>query len=241
MERISTGISDIDKKIQGGFPVGESYLLTGEPGTGKTIFGLHFIYNACTEGKKCAILATEETPEKIVRHGKTVGLDIEPFVESNQLTMIRVLEKRIEGMDDQYANIITNTSDPRNIKYTIPEDVEVVVIDNMGTFSIGEELNVFRDKLDTLIYLFSESELTSLIIMDATAHELTHRISEYSSSGTIRLMIKENPYTGKMERFMYIPKMRDTEISLEIINYNITSQGIKLSASKSVSKTNKLI
>jgi KaiC/GvpD/RAD55 family RecA-like ATPase len=54
-------------------------------------------------------------------------------------------------------------------------------------------------------------------------------------------MIKENPYTGKMERFIYIPKMRDTEISLEIINYNITGQGIKLSASKSSSKTNKLI
>jgi KaiC/GvpD/RAD55 family RecA-like ATPase len=184
------------------------------------------------EGKKCAMLATEETPEKIVRHGKTVGLDIEPFVESNQLTMIRVLEKRIEGMEDKYANIITNTSDPRNIKYIIPEDIEVVVIDNIGTFSIGEELNVFRDKLDTLIYLFSESKWTSLIIMDETAHELTHRISEYSTSGTIRLMIKENPYTGKMERFIYIPKMRDTEISLEILNYNITEQGIKLSHAK---------
>jgi KaiC/GvpD/RAD55 family RecA-like ATPase len=241
MERISTGIPEIDKKIQGGFPAGEAYLLTGEPGTGKTIFGLHLTYNACKEGKKCAILATEETPEKIIRHGKSIGLDIEPFVENKQLTMIRVLEKRIEGLEDKYANIITNTTDPRNIKYIIPEDVEVVVIDNMGTFSIGEELNVFRDKLDTLIYLFAESKWTSLIIMDATAHELTHRIAEYSSSGTIRLMIKENPYTGKMERFIYIPKMRDTDISLEIMNYNITGQGIKLSASKAASKTNRLI
>jgi KaiC/GvpD/RAD55 family RecA-like ATPase len=241
MERISTGIPEIDKKIQGGFPAGEAYLLTGEPGTGKTIFGLHLTYNACMEGKKCAILATEETPEKIIRHGKSIGLDIEPFVENKQLTMIRVLEKRIEGLEDKYANIITNTTDPRNIKYIIPEDVEVVVIDNMGTFSIGEELNVFRDKLDTLIYLFAESKWTSLIIMDATAHELTHRIAEYSSSGTIRLMIKENPYTGKMERFIYIPKMRDTDISLEIMNYNITGQGIKLSASKAASKTNRLI
>ncbi|TQD27021.1 ATPase domain-containing protein [Methanolobus vulcani] len=241
MERISTGIPEIDKKIQGGFPAGEAYLVTGEPGTGKTIFGLHLTYNACMEGKKCAILATEETPEKIIRHGKSIGLDIEPFVENKQLTMIRVLEKRIEGLEDKYANIITNTTDPRNIKYIIPEDVEVVVIDNMGTFSIGEELNVFRDKLDTLIYLFAESKWTSLIIMDATAHELTHRIAEYSSSGTIRLMTKENPYTGKMERFIYIPKMRDTDISLEIMNYNITGQGIKLSASKAASKTNRLI
>jgi KaiC. len=41
-------------------------------------------------------------------------------------------------------------------------------------------------------------------------------------------MTKENPYTGKMERFMHIPKMRGTKISLDIINYDITEEGIKL-------------
>jgi KaiC/GvpD/RAD55 family RecA-like ATPase len=41
-------------------------------------------------------------------------------------------------------------------------------------------------------------------------------------------MIKENPYTEKMERYMYIPKMRDTEISLELMLYDITSGGFTL-------------
>jgi KaiC/GvpD/RAD55 family RecA-like ATPase len=178
------------------------------------------------------MIATEETPEKIIKHGKSIGLDLESFVETKQLTMIRVLEKRISSLEDKYSTIITNETDPHKIKYIVPEDIEIIVFDNIGTFSIGEDLREFRDKFETLAYVFAEAKWTALIIMDATAHELTHRIAEYSTYGTIRLMIKENPYIGKMERYIYISKMRDTELSLEIINYNITGEGIKLSSPK---------
>jgi len=37
-ERVPTGIQGLDALIEGGFPKGRSILVTGEPGTGKTIF-----------------------------------------------------------------------------------------------------------------------------------------------------------------------------------------------------------
>ncbi|MDY0385546.1 MAG: ATPase domain-containing protein [Methanolobus sp.] len=89
-------------------------------------------------------------------------------------------------------------------------------------------MKTFKDKIERLAYVLSNQKRTSLMVMDATAHELTHRIAEYSTHGTIRLITKKNPYTGKMERFMYIPKMRGTKISLDIINYDISEEGIKL-------------
>jgi KaiC/GvpD/RAD55 family RecA-like ATPase len=42
MARISSGIKSLDKRLQGGFPEGECILITGKPGTGKTIFGMQF-------------------------------------------------------------------------------------------------------------------------------------------------------------------------------------------------------
>ncbi|SFM49978.1 RAD55 family ATPase [Methanolobus profundi] len=233
MTRISTGITDLDKKLQGGFPEGECILITGEPGTGKTIIGIQFLYNACKEGKRCALIATEETPEKIIIHGKALGFDLEPFVNTNQLSMVRFLEIRAfdigEGTNQKYIEI----DDINNLLHMMQEDIDVIVLDNMGTFSIGVDLKEFRDKVDALAYLLSKQNRTSLIMMDATAHELTHRITEYSTYGTIKLTTKENPYTGKMERYMYMPKMRGTKVTLELINYDITEEGIKLLSSKS--------
>ncbi|WP_319506061.1 ATPase domain-containing protein [uncultured Methanolobus sp.] len=228
MTRLSSGNIDLDKRLQGGFPEGECVLITGEPGTGKTIFGIQFLYNACQEGKKCVMIATEEVPEKIIIHGKALGFDLEPFVETNQLTMIHFLELRANNLAEGYTNVCMHIDDLNNLAHIIRNDVEVIVLDNLGTFSIGIDLKLFRDKLETLAYVLSSQKRTSLIVMDATAHELTHRIAEYSTYGTIRLMTKENPYTGKMERFMHIPKMRGTKISLDIINYDITEEGIKL-------------
>ncbi|WP_340819839.1 ATPase domain-containing protein [Methanolobus sp. WCC4] len=233
MTRISTGITDLDKKLQGGYPEGECILITGEPGTGKTIIGIQFLYNACNEGKRCAIIATEETPDKIVIHGKALGFDLGPFVESGQLSMIHFLETRAQDLDERYRRSYTVlNNDLNSLLHQLQEDIDIIVLDNLGTFSIGVELKEFRDQVDTLAYVLSKQKRTSIVVMDATAHELSHRIAEYSTYGTIKLTTKENPYTGKMERYMYIPKMRGTKVTLELINYDITSEGVKLLSSK---------
>ncbi|TGC07428.1 RAD55 family ATPase [Methanolobus halotolerans] len=235
MNRLSTGIPRLDKKLQGGYPEGESILITGEPGTGKTILGIQFLHQACMEGKKCMMIATEETPEKILLHAKLLGFDLEPFFKENRLSIMRILEMRtsytgISTDGSQYTGM--HMDDLNNLTHLIADDAEAIVVDNIGTFSIGTDLRSFRDKLEELTYFLSTQKMTALLMMDKTAHELTYRISEYSTYGTIRLMVKENPYTGKMERFMYIPKMRGTRISLDPIIYDISDEGIKLSTTQ---------
>ena len=43
-ERVPTGIDGLDPLIEGGFPKGSLVLLAGNPGTGKTIFSMQFLY-----------------------------------------------------------------------------------------------------------------------------------------------------------------------------------------------------
>jgi len=45
MMRVKTGIPGLDDLLQGGFPEPSSILLTGPTGTGKSIFGLQYLYN----------------------------------------------------------------------------------------------------------------------------------------------------------------------------------------------------
>ena len=91
MERVSTGIEELDRKLSGGYPVNKVILITGIAGSGKTIFGIHFIHKNCLEGRKCLIIATEETPEDILYQAKLLGHDLTPYYESGQLSYRKYL------------------------------------------------------------------------------------------------------------------------------------------------------
>ena len=94
MERMPTGIANLDKKISGGYPKGKGILITGVPGAGKTIFGLHFLHKSCMDGKKCIMIATEETPEDLLEQAAMLGLGLESFIEKGLLVIKQVIELR---------------------------------------------------------------------------------------------------------------------------------------------------
>ncbi|QLJ53274.1 MAG: hypothetical protein Sv326_1099 [Candidatus Fermentimicrarchaeum limneticum] len=50
-KRIATGMEELDKIVEGGFPEGSAILVKGSPGTLKTIFGLQFLYNGAKQYK----------------------------------------------------------------------------------------------------------------------------------------------------------------------------------------------
>jgi KaiC/GvpD/RAD55 family RecA-like ATPase len=229
MERITTGIAELDEKVSGGYPKSKTMLITGAPGTGKTIFGLHFLYKGCIDGRKCMLIATEEMPEDILTEAGILGLDLRPYVDSGQLIIDRVLEARTEStkMAAQFGTGFEITEmDILERVQSVPDDVEVVVIDNIGIFALDLSIKEFRNKIDTINYILSGKGCTTVFIMDETAYELTHMLAEYSVYGSIKLMIKDNPYTGMRERYLDIPKMRGTDISLELSVFDITSKGI---------------
>ncbi len=56
MEKVTSGIEGFDKLISGGFPKSRAYLVSGEPGTGKTIFTLQYLLQGLKNGEKCVYI-----------------------------------------------------------------------------------------------------------------------------------------------------------------------------------------
>ena len=50
-DRVKTGVSGFDELVEGGIPKGFNVLITGLPGTGKTIFGLQYLYTGLKNGE----------------------------------------------------------------------------------------------------------------------------------------------------------------------------------------------
>ncbi len=74
-QRISTGIDELDLLVEGGFRAGRSYLIVGEPGTGKTIFGLQFLYKGLLNGEKSLYVAIDEQPAEVIEQAASTGVD----------------------------------------------------------------------------------------------------------------------------------------------------------------------
>jgi KaiC/GvpD/RAD55 family RecA-like ATPase len=233
MDRVSTGIEELDRKLIGGYPVNKAILVTGIAGSGKTIFGIHFIHKNCLEGKKCLIIATEETPEDILYQAKMLGQDLTPYYKSRQLIIENMFENRSEMIEQTRYGFKPESPDIElpNLVNLIHEGTECLVIDNIGTFALRVSTKKLRDQFDGLNYLVRKKGCTALLIMDEAAHNLTHQLAEYSVYGSIRLLVKENSYLGKMERYLSVPKMRSTPISPEMSVFEITSEGIKIQES----------
>jgi flagellar protein FlaH len=234
MERVSTGIEELDRKLSGGYPVNKATLITGVAGSGKTIYGIHFLHRSCAEGRKCLMIATEETPEDILYQAELLGHDIRPYYESGQLTIENIFESRSEIIGQTRYGFIPESLEielPNLIEF-VREGTQCIVIDNLGTFALRASKNKLKDHFDGLSYLLRKKGCTSLLIMDESAHNLTNQLAEYSVYGCIRLLVKENAYLGKMERYLCIPKMRSTPISPDMTLFEITSKGIKIHETK---------
>lgn len=81
-EHITSGIKKLDNMLDGkGFFKGSSILVSGSSGTGKSSLAASFADAACKRGDKCLYLAFEESPKQIIRNMRSIGFDLEPWVD----------------------------------------------------------------------------------------------------------------------------------------------------------------
>jgi circadian clock protein KaiC len=76
LPRVSTGIDGLDEVLLGGLVAGRSYLVRGEPGTGKSILGLHFLIEGVDEGETVLYINLEEPTEQIRDNAASLGFDL---------------------------------------------------------------------------------------------------------------------------------------------------------------------
>lgn len=87
--KICTGIDGFDDLFKGGIIAGNTVLVEGIPGAGKTTFGVEFVYRGIREyGDAGLILTFEQFPESLYRDARSLGWDLEALEKENKLRII---------------------------------------------------------------------------------------------------------------------------------------------------------
>jgi circadian clock protein KaiC len=84
-QRIPTGVHRLDTMMSGGYLSGSSVLITGSPGTTKTMLGGKFLEAACLRGERALYVSFDEGPAEIVRNLSAVNVQLAPHIESGLL------------------------------------------------------------------------------------------------------------------------------------------------------------
>lgn len=234
MENLPTGVEGLDLLMEGGYPKGKSILVTGPPGSGKTILGLHFLHKSCQEGRKCILVLTRELTDDVLAQARSLKLDLEPFIEKGQLSIRNIFEdkiNKIKSVSKFGKGLCAVDTDIIEYLSSMSSEVDVVVIDNIGVMAINHDMREFADEFSSISIILMKNGCTSLFIMDEDSYNLTQKLTGYMVFGLIRLITQENFSSGKTKQYLYIEKMRNTPVPVKYSLFDITLHGIRVISS----------
>lgn len=243
MKRVSTGVMGFDKLIQGGFPDKSSVVLCGGPGTGKSIFGLQYLYEGAKKNEPGVYVTIEEKPSNLLAQATQFGWNFTkikkkvsflkiPIDEAN-VDIMALIEKEVKKM--KAKRIVIDSLSILSINapmYRLPIKVKTKAKFarselQPSALSDGEEIQQF-------IYIFvarvGELGCTSLFVADSPQSEnyLTRdTVSEFACDGLIQLRVMEMGKT--VHRTLEIKKMRKTNIApgMQLLDFGKKGLGVK--------------
>src|SRR5437867_12026633 len=88
-ERVPTGINSLDKIIEGGLCKGDTIVIAGQPGTGKTTLRLQFLYHRATKcGANGVYASAIESGDKRSRNAHRRGCDLRHLDRDGTLDLV---------------------------------------------------------------------------------------------------------------------------------------------------------
>lgn len=221
-KRISTGIEQLDEMLEGkGFFQRSSILVSGTAGTGKTSIAASFAYNICKKDKeKCLFCVLEEAPNQVMRNMKSVGILLEPLVESGKLQFY-YSRPTVQNLELHFISI------KKIIKEFQPSVIILDPITNLMTEGPNSDV---RMMLTQFVECLKTEQITVMFTAAITVGSIKQNPSDEGISSMVDtwIMLKEQEAETERSRTLSVMKARGIANSNKLMHFNITSKGIEL-------------
>src|SRR3954470_4551652 len=219
-ERIPSGIPRLDAMLGGqGFFRGTSILVSGTAGTGKSSIAAHFADATCRRGERCLYFALEESPGQILRNMRSIGLDLDQWVEGG-LLRFHASRPTLFGLEMHLATVF---------RWVQEFDPSVVVIDPLSNLAtIGSMTEVMVTLLRLVDFLKSRGVTAMFSSLTASGDEENETNLGVSSLMDTWLSLRNLESDGERNRGLYVLKSRGSRHSNQIRELLLTDEGVKL-------------
>lgn len=235
VSRITTGIPGFDKLVQGGLPKGSLTLVSGNPGTGKSIFCMQAAYNVAAKGTNSLYVSFEQNEKEIKAQMNQIGLGSgkvdgrlkilrldsdDPDIVSEILKTAKKIKAGFVIVDS-LASLTSGPVPQEHLSsYTTAEVLESVIPVPLDV----ENLNRMKVKLilETIRKTGATAMLTSEMVRGQEGYS-RDTLSEFLCDAIVVLHAVEGEDGF---RTLHIPKIRLTRQKSGIYSFEITKKGI---------------
>src|SRR5476651_1279636 len=219
--RLSMGIPELDKMMGGGVLEGDSLLVAGPSGTGKSALATQFIAAGLRNGEPGIIAIFEERPKGYTDRADNFGLNLKAPQETGKLEILylRPLDLSVDETMQEILDAVERTGAKR------------LVIDSLVSLEMALAPGFredFRESLYRLIVALTGAGVTILSTVEVedsfTGFSFSHYTISFLTDDIIRMRYVE--IGGQLRKVMAVIKMRGGNHSKDIREYVITDKGV---------------
>ncbi|HZK79330.1 MAG TPA: ATPase domain-containing protein [Gemmatimonadaceae bacterium] len=221
--RLSVGVPELDKMLGGGIFEGDSLLVAGPSGTGKSALATQFIDEGLRRGESAVIAIFEERPKGYTKRAASFGLDLSTPQKTGKLEIlyIRPLDLSVDETMQEILDAVERVGATR------------LVIDSLVGFEMALAPGFredFRESLYRMIGALTGAGITILSTVEVedtfTALPFSQYVISFLTDDIIRMRYVE--ISGQLRKVLVIIKMRGSNHSKDIREYVLTDKGLKI-------------
>ncbi len=221
--RLSSGIAELDKLLGGGIPEGDSVLVAGPSGTGKSVLATQFVAAGLARGEGAIIVVFEERPAEYARRARSLGIDLDTAASSGRLEILflRPLDLSVDETMQEILDAVKRTNAKR------------LAIDSLVGFEMALAPGFradFRESLYRMIGALTGAGVTIVSTVEIedsfTAFQFSHYAISFLTDDIIRLRYVE--IDGQLRKVLVVVKMRGGNHSKDIREYIIDERGMAI-------------
>jgi len=215
---IKTGFDKLDASLGGGIPIKTNVLISGGPGTGKTLFTLRFLLEGLRKGDKCCYVSLNENKDELLRATENIDdlKDMKKFIGKNyaieHITLgENMTMKKFNEIIARYPNI------------------DRLVIDNVNKLLLfTENPKSYRIHLMELLKHLKSISKCSLLICETKDDEIdTGNNESFECDGVFNLSFLD--FEEKPLRILKVHKLRYSSFEPKIpYEFVMSNKGLEI-------------
>jgi KaiC/GvpD/RAD55 family RecA-like ATPase len=218
IKKLKTGVPGLDKVMKGGVRENSSVLISGGPGTGKTMFGMQFLLQGAKEGEPGLCVLYDTEIEDFLNYADELGIPLRKYVKEKKIHMLKqpIIVRKVSSL-------------AAPLEMMRKKKIKRVLLDSLTMFAYMHVRDDREYRSEIVTFLEHMKKVTLFSTVEASGgnlDEVNFKPEDFLFDGVIFLTKVRRE--ASFERVIHVSKMRGQDHLLDVLPFQIGKGGVKV-------------